>query len=187
MDTEMTLVDTIHAAELSDTQPPDSDLSATSDASSSSSKSLIIPLPRVFPFVTLLDRGDLAHRQAIAEIWIDYLPARSLCCFNSITTWLSPQAPDCYVKWTCYWVLTNSPLSNHHSPALILDISPGYPTRHRKEWTYWLIMEPYHRLTELQRATRAVRRASKEECNLIRSKRLDAWAQEAKALADVVG
>ncbi|KAF8146364.1 hypothetical protein K438DRAFT_2028311 [Mycena galopus ATCC 62051] len=170
MDTEMTLVDTVHAAELSDTQPPDSDLSAASDVSSSSSESLIIPLPRVFPFVTLLDRGDLAHRQAIAEIWIDYLPA-----------------PDCYVKWTRYWVSTNSPLSNHHSPALILDISPGYPTRHRKEWTYWPIMEPYHRLTELQRAARAVRRASKEECNLIRSKRLDAWAQEAKALADVVG
>lgn len=78
MDTEMDLVDAsahqFGPGLTSVAEHPDSEFS---DASFSS-ESLMVLLPRTFPFVALSDLGDLAHRQAIAEVWVDYLPVSHL-------------------------------------------------------------------------------------------------------------
>jgi hypothetical protein len=81
MDTEMDLVDAsahqFGPGLASVAEHPDSEFSDVSDASFSSESSMV-PLPRTFPFVALSDLGDLAHRQAIAEVWVDYLPVSHL-------------------------------------------------------------------------------------------------------------
>ncbi|KAJ7458671.1 hypothetical protein B0H11DRAFT_2061318 [Mycena galericulata] len=62
----------------SESDGPDSDASDASFMSVSST----VSLPRVFPFVTPNDCGDLAQRQAIAEIWVEYIPVRSSMYFR---------------------------------------------------------------------------------------------------------
>lgn len=192
---------------VADTDLPDSsdsecDSGTESDASdaSFSSGSSTVSLPRSFPFVTLNDLGDLAHRQAIAEIWVEYV----FVCANCHRASRSPQTnffliqdQDLFIKWTRFWLRRDTSLSSQASPGMIVDINHRRRGR-RDNWSHWHTGVPCYELSDLEEAAAVARRAARKEYNLIRvrsprspespfltifcpqSKRLSEWAKAAK-------
>ncbi|KAJ7773898.1 hypothetical protein B0H16DRAFT_114250 [Mycena metata] len=141
------------------------DASDASESAADASMSHTVPFPQFWPSITLHDLGQLAHRQAITEVWVEYLPE-----------------PDCYIKWTRYWVRCDTALFSNRSPSMITDLNYREGDG-RREWSRWPQDKSCYELSELKIAAKATLRASRAVHNLIRSRRLAAWAIAAKELA----
>ncbi|KAJ6449117.1 hypothetical protein C8R45DRAFT_1045311, partial [Mycena sanguinolenta] len=141
-------------AALPDIGQHDADASDVSDASNASEIPLW-PLPRFSPSVDLSDLENLAPHQAIAEIWVKYIPAAEV-----------------FVKSTRFWASENTPLDC--SPTMILAIN--YLQDDRLDWSHWPLNTPCYKLTRLEKGAQTAIRALKLQCNFTRSTRLAEWA-----------